>query len=77
MALHEAETVPRPAGYDVVRPDGRHGERTRRRVRRERWNRQVRVMRRMLLVTAVWLCVLAGALLAVGLCWQVVLWLMG
>lgn len=49
----------------------------RRRVRRERWNRQVRVMRRMVKATAIFALVFGSAVLAVGLCWEALLWLMG
>lgn len=75
-ALHEAETGPRSEGY-VLRPDTSWGELTRRRVRRERWNRQWRCVRRMLLLTLVYGGSLAVVLLLVGALWELALRLMG
>lgn len=69
VALHEAETGWREAGY-VQQPDGCFGQRTRRRVRRERWNRRARCVRRMLLVAAVYGGSLAVFLLLVAGLWR-------
>ena len=70
-ALHEAEQGPRPAGYALA-PDSSCGLRLRRRVRRERWNRQWRCVRRMLLLTAVYGGSLAVVLLLVGAVWAMI-----
>ena len=70
-ALNEAQRGHRPEGY-VQQPDVSWGERTRRRVRRERWNRQVRVMRRMLVYVLVYGGSLAAFLLLVGGLWDLV-----
>lgn len=70
-ALHEAETGPRSEGY-VLRPDTSWGERTRRRVRRERWNRRARCLRRMLLLTLVYGGSLAVVLLLVEAVWAMI-----
>ena len=75
-ALHEAETGPRTEGY-CYRPDRSWGERTRRRVRRERWNRRARCVRRMLLYVLVYGGSLAAVLLLVGALWELALRLMG
>lgn len=64
-ALEDAKFGARPEGY-VQRPDSRFGERTRRRVRRERWDRRWRCVRRMLLLTLVYGGSLAGVLLLVA-----------
>lgn len=73
-ALYEAQTGDRPAGY-VLQADSSWGERTRRRVRRERWNRRARCVRRMLLLTLVYGGSLAVFLLLVGGVWSLVQWL--
>lgn len=73
-ALREAHR-PTPVGYAQVQADTSWGERTRRRVRRERWNRQARVLRRMVKVTAIFSLVFGCAMLAVGLCWQIIVWM--
>lgn len=65
-ALHEAQTGCRPAEY-ALPADSSWGERTRRRVRRERWNRRARCVRRMLLVAAVYGSSLAAFLMIVHL----------
>ena len=75
-ALYEAQTGERPAGY-VLPPDTSWGERTRRRVRRERWNRRARCVRRMLLLTLVYGGSLAVVLLLVGALWELALRLVG
>ena len=75
-ALYEAQTGERPAGY-VLQPDTSWGERTRRRVRRERWNRRARCVRRMLLLTLVYGGSLAVVLLLGGALWELALRLMG
>ena len=75
-ALHEAETGPRSEGY-VLPADSSWGVRTRRRVRRERWNRRARCLRRMLLLTAVYVGSLAVVLLLVGGLWSLVQRLVG
>ena len=64
-ALEEAKAAPRVAGY-ALQADSSWGERTRRRVRRERWNRQVRVMRRFCLLGVIYLGCLAAVLLLVA-----------
>ena len=71
-ALEEVKRAPRVAGY-AVEADVAHGARTRRRVRRERWNRMARCVRRMLLVGAVYMAVLAGWLLVIGLGWELLI----
>lgn len=68
-ALEEVKNAPYVPGY-AVEADVAHGVRTRRRVRRERWNRMGRVMRRFCLVGAIYMAVLAGWLLVVGLGWE-------
>ncbi len=68
-ALEEVKRAPRVPGY-AVEADVAYGVQTRRRVRRERWNRMGRVMRRFCLVGAVYMAVLAGWLLVVGLGWE-------
>ena len=52
-ALHEAETGPRPAGY-VLQADSSCGQRTRRRVVRNRRRRVYRVLRYVLLMVALY-----------------------
>ncbi len=64
VATHHAQVDARAEGY-AVRADIEHGKRTRRRVRRERWNRRWRCLRRFALMVAVY-----GGSLAV----TVVLW---
>ena len=68
-ALEEVKRAPYVPGY-AVEADVANGARTRRRVRRERWNRMGRVMRRFCLVGAIYMAVLAGWLLVVGLGWE-------
>lgn len=75
-ALDEAKRAPRPEGY-ALQADSSWGQRTRRRVRRERWNRQWRCVRRMLLMTLVYGGSLAVVLLLVGGLWDLVLRLIG
>lgn len=75
-ALHEAQTGFRPAGY-ALPADSRWGERTRRRVRRERWNRRARCVRRMLLYVLVYGGSLAVVLLLVGALWSLAQRLVG
>ena len=75
-ALHEAQTGCRPAEY-ALPADSSWGERTRRRVRRERWNRRARCVRRMLLVAAVYGASLAAFLLLVGGLWSLAQRLVG
>lgn len=70
-ALHEAEQGPRADGY-VLQADSGWGQRTRRRVRRERWNRQWRCVRRMGLLTAVYGGALAAFLLVGHALWVVI-----
>lgn len=57
-ALEEAKHGYRESGYEQ-QADSCFGKRTRRRVRRERWNRQVRVMRRFCQLGAIYLGCLA------------------
>ena len=75
-ALEEAKAAPRVEGY-ALQADSSWGQRTRRRVRRERWNRQVRVMRRMLVYVLVYGGSLAVVVLLVGGLWELVLRLIG
>lgn len=75
-ALEEAKAAPRVAGY-ALQADSSWGQRTRRRVRRERWNRRARCVRRMLLLVAVYVGSLAVVLLLVGGLWELVLRLIG
>lgn len=75
-ALEEAKAAPRVEGY-ALPADSSWGERTRRRVRRERWNRRARCLRRMLLLTAVYVGSLAVFLLLVGGLWSLVQRLVG
>lgn len=70
-ALHEAETGPRCDGY-VLQADSSWGQRTRRRVRRERWGRRARCVRRMLLYVLVYGGSLAVFLLLVGGVWAMI-----
>ena len=70
-ALHEAEQGTRPDGY-VLQADCRCGERTRRRVRRERWNRQWRCVRRMGGYVLVFGGSLAAFLLLVHAAWVMI-----
>ena len=70
-ALHEAEQGTRPDGY-VLPADSSWGERTRRRVRRERWNRRWRCVRRMGLYVLVYGGLLAVMLLLVGGLWAMI-----
>ena len=62
-ALEEVKRAPHVPGY-AVEADCRWGVRTRKRVRRERWNRIARVMRRFCLLGVIYMAVLAGWLLA-------------
>lgn len=75
-ALHEAQTGFRPAEY-VLPADSSWGVRTRRRVRRERWNRRARCLRRMGLFVLVYGGSLAAFLLLVGGLWSLVQRLVG
>lgn len=75
-ALHEAEQGYRPAEY-ALQADSSWGERTRRRVRRERWNRQWRCVRLMGLYVLVFGGSLAVFLLLVGVVWSFVQRLVG
>lgn len=75
-ALEEAKAAPRVAGY-ALQADSSWGDRTRRRVRRERWNRRARCVRRMLLLVAVYVGSLAVVVLLVGGLWELVLRLIG
>lgn len=68
-ALEEVKNAPYVPGY-AVEADVAHGVRTRRRVRRERWNRMGRCVRRMLVLLAIYMAVLAGWLLVIGLGWE-------
>ena len=69
VALEDCRMGDRPPDY-VCMPDSSWGVRTRRRVRRERWNRRWRVLRRMLLYVLVYGASLAAVLLlAAGVCW--------
>lgn len=75
-ALEEAKAAPRVAGY-ALQADSSWGQRTRRRVRRERWNRRARCVRRLLLMLAVYVGSLAVVVLLVGGLWELVLRLIG
>ena len=75
-ALHEAEQGPRCDGY-VLPADSSWGERTRRRVRRERWNRRARCLRRMGFYVLVYGGSLAVFLLLHEVLWELALRLMG
>ena len=75
-ALEEAKYGDRPAGY-VLMPDSSWGVRTRRRVRRERWNRRGRCVRRMLLLLAVYVGSLVVVLLLVGAVYEFLLRFVG
>lgn len=70
-ALEAAKGAPRVPGY-AVEPDVACGAVTRRRVRRERWNRRARCMRRMLVFSMVYGGSLLVFLLVVGLGWELV-----
>ena len=76
VALHEAETGCRPAEY-ALQADTGWGKRTRRRVRRERWNRRARCVRRMGLFVLVYGGSLAAFLLLVGGLWSLAQRLVG
>ena len=76
LALEEAKYGDRPAGY-VLMPDSSWGVRTRRRGRRERWNRRGRCVRRMLLLVAVYVGSLAVVLLLVGAVYEFLLRFVG
>ena len=75
-ALYEAEQGPRAAEY-VLPADSSWGQRTRRRVRRERWGRRWRCVRRLGLYGLVYGGSLAVFLLLVGAVWELALRLMG
>ena len=75
-ALEEAKAAPRVEGY-ALQADSSWGQRTRRRVRRERWNRRARCVRRMLLMTAVYGGSLAVVLLLVGAVYEFLLRFVG
>lgn len=64
-ALEDVKNAPYVPGY-AVEADVAHGVRTRKRVRRERWNRQVRVMRRFCQLGVIYLGCLAAVLLLVA-----------
>jgi hypothetical protein len=68
-ALREAETGPRPAGY-VLQADSSWGERTRRRVVRNRRRRVWMVLRYVLLMVALYGGSLAVVLLLVAAVWD-------
>ena len=70
-ALEEVKRAPREVGY-AVEADVAYGVQTRRRVRRERWNRMGRMMRRMLVVVGVYGASLAAVLLLVGAVWGMI-----
>lgn len=75
-ALEEAKYGDRPEGY-IQQPDSSWGKRTRRRVRRERWNRRARCLRRMLVLTAVYVGSLAVFLLLVAAVYEFLLRFVG
>ena len=75
-ALEEAKYGDRPEGY-IQQPDSSWGVRTRRRVRRERWNRRARCLRRMLLMLAVYVGSLVVVLLLVGAVYEFLLRFVG
>jgi len=52
-ALEDVKNAPHVPGYALA-PDSGWGRRTRRRVRRERWNKRWRAMRRFCLMVAVY-----------------------
>lgn len=64
VALDEAAHGYRESGY-VQQADSSFGERTRRRVRRERWNKRWRAMRRFCLMVAVY----GGSLVVAVVLW--------
>ena len=72
-ALEEAKRAPREPGY-AVEPDYACGVQTRLRVRRLRGERMARVMRRMLVVTGVYVGSLLLMVLMVGVAYE---WLFG
>lgn len=63
-ALEDVKNAPYVPGYSTA-PDLRWGRLLRKRVRRERWNRQVRVMRRFCQLGVIYLGCLAAVLLLV------------
>ena len=65
VALEDVKNAPHVPGYALA-PDSGWGRRVRRRLRRERWGRGARCVRRMLWVVAVYLLALACLLLLVG-----------
>ena len=70
-ALEEVKRAPYVPGY-AVEADVAYGVQTRRRVRRERWHRMGRMMRRMLVVVGVYGASLAAVLLLVGAVWGMI-----
>ena len=72
-ALEEVKRAPYVPGY-AVEADVAYGVQTRRRVRRERWNRMGRMMRRMLVVVGGYVGSLLLMVLRVGLAYE---WLFG
>lgn len=64
VALEDAKFGARPAGY-VQQADSCFGKRTRQRVRRERWNKRWRAMRRFCLMVAVY----GGSLVVAVVLW--------
>lgn len=75
-ALEEAKAAPHVAGY-ALQADSSWGQRTRRRVRRERWNRRARCLRRMLVLTAVYVGSLAVVVLLAGAVYEFLLRFVG
>ena len=71
VALDEAQHGARPLGYEV-QPSVSFGRLTRRRLRRERWNRRARCLRRLLVLTLVYGGSLAAVLLLVAGLWELV-----
>ena len=69
--LHRAEQAPRCEGYSL-QADSSWGQRTRRRVRRERWGRRARCVRRMGMYVLVYGGSLAVFLLVVHALWVVI-----
>lgn len=64
-ALEDVKNAPYVPGYSTV-PDVRWGRLLRKRLRRQRWNRQVRVMRRFCQLGVIYLGCLAAVLLLVA-----------
>lgn len=75
-APEDVKNAPHVPGYALA-PDSGWGRRTRRRLRRERWNRRARCVRRMLLYVLVYGASLAAVLLLVGAVYELLRrWLM-